>query len=406
MNSFKNAMRLLERAAKTANINNYEILKHPKRIISVRVPLKKDNGEIAFFEGYRVQYNNARGPTKGGIRFHPKVDLDEVKALSFWMTIKNAVVDIPYGGAKGGIALNPKELSVRELEMVSRNFIKEIHQFVGPDKDIPAPDVYTNDQIMAWMLDEFEKIKGGSYQGMITGKPLVLGGSKGRVYSTALGGVFVLEEALEKLNLGKRVVIQGFGNAGSNMAKFLYNRGFVIIGVSDSKGGIYSNNGINIEKLIEFKKNTGSVVNFPDAKNITNSEILELETDILIPAALQNQIIKENANRIKAKMIAELANGPISFEADEILSKKGIVVIPDVLFNAGGVTVSYFEWVQNLYGYYWTEEEVNAKLKERITNGFNEILKIHDKYKTNLRDAAYILAMQRILKAEKKRGYI
>ncbi|MDK2849881.1 MAG: glutamate dehydrogenase [Candidatus Woesearchaeota archaeon] len=406
MNPFENAINLLERAAKKANINNFEVLKHPKRIINVRVPLRRDDGKVVFFEGYRVQYNDARGPTKGGIRFHPKVDLNEVKALAFWMTIKNAVVDLPYGGAKGGVAINPKELSERELEQVSRNFIKEIHPFVGPNKDIPAPDVYTNDQIMAWMLDEFEKINAGSYPGMITGKPLDIGGSKGRAYSTALGGVFVLEEALKEFNVGKRVAIQGFGNAGANMAKFLHDKGFKIIAVSDSKGGIYNKNGLDIEKVIEIKQKTGSVVNYSDAKKITNEEVLELETDILIPAALENQITKENADKIKAKIIAELANGPVSFEADEILSKKGTIIIPDVLFNAGGVTVSYFEWVQNLYGYYWSEDEVNQRLKEKMTTAFNELLKIHDKYNCNLRDAAYILAMQRVLEAEKKRGYI
>ncbi len=405
MNPFQNAMKLLDRAAKVANIQNYEVLKSAKRTIMVRVPLKRDDGSITFVNGYRVQYNDARGPTKGGIRFHPKVDLDEVKALAFWMTIKNAVVDIPYGGAKGGVAINPKELSERELEQVSRNFIKEIHQFIGPEKDIPAPDVYTNEKVMAWMLDEYDKIKGGNYPGVITGKPLSLGGSRGRAYSTALGGVFVLEDAVDEFNIGNKVVIQGFGNAGSNMAKFLHDKGFKIIAVSDSKGGVYSPEGLDIEKLIEFKKETGSVVNFPGTKQVSNKEILELETDILIPAALENQITKENADRIKAKIVAELANGPVSFEADEILSKKGVIVIPDVLFNAGGVTVSYFEWVQNLYGYYWDEEEVNAKLKEKMSNAFNEILKVHDKYKTNLRDAAYIIAMQRILDAEKMRGY-
>ncbi len=408
MSTFENSQKQLLEAIKAGGIPEKEIefLKEPKRVIQVRFPVKMDDGSIKYFQGYRVQYNDARGPTKGGIRFHPQVDLDEVKTLAFWMTIKNAVVGIPYGGGKGGVIINPKEHSQAELERVSREFIKAIHDVVGPTKDIPAPDVYTNPQTMAWMLDEYEKIKKEHLPGLITGKPLSIGGSEGRGYSTAMGGAYVLSEAASVMDidpLTARVAIQGFGNAGMNMARILSEWGYKIIAVSDSSTGLYDEEGLKIEEVIEYKIKNKKLKGYP-AKEITNEELLEIETDILIPAALENQITKENADKIKAKLIVELANGPTTPEADEILRKKEIIVIPDVLANAGGVTVSYFEWVQNNYGYYWTEKEVLEKLEAIMTKSFKEIHEIVKEKDTSYRQAAYILAVNRILEAAKARG--
>jgi glutamate dehydrogenase len=350
------------------------------------------------FEGYRVQFNDARGPFKGGIRFHPDVNLDEVKALAAWMTLKCAVAHIPLGGAKGGIIVNPKELSKSELERLSREYIHKLHNDLGPDKDIPAPDVYTTPEIMAWMLDEYEKFHGRN-PGMITGKPIEIGGSKGRDKATAMGGFFVLAQALKVMNIKKpTVAVQGFGNAGSVIAEILYDAGFKIVAISDSKSGIFDENGLNIKELIEYKKNTGTVKGFI-GKDITNEELLEIDADVLVPAALENQITELNADAIQAKIILELANGPTTPEADKILFKKGTVVIPDILANSGGVTVSYFEWVQNIQNYYWTTDEVNARLKEKIVTAFENIYSISVEHKIDLRTAAYILAVERISKA-------
>jgi len=408
MNPFENAQEQLRKAAATAGIKEEELrfLEKPKRIIHVNFPVKMDDGTIKYFEGYRVQYNDARGPTKGGIRFHQNVTLDEVKALAFWMTIKNAVVNTPYGGGKGGVIINPKQHTQTELERVSRAFIKALHDTIGPTKDIPAPDVYTNPQTMAWMLDEYEAIKGEHQPGLITGKPLSLGGSKGRSYSTAMGGAYVLKEALEKLDidpLTAKVAIQGFGNAGMNMARILAEWGYNIVAVSDSSTGIYHEEGLNIEEVINYKEKNGKLAGI-GIKEITNEELLELNVDILIPAALENQITKDNAERIQAKIILELANGPVTPEADAILEKKGITVIPDVLANAGGVTVSYFEWVQNNQGYYWEEKEVLQRLEKTMTTSFNEIHDIVKEVDTTYRQAAFILALRRIITATKDRG--
>ncbi|MCC7574500.1 Glu/Leu/Phe/Val dehydrogenase [Candidatus Woesearchaeota archaeon] len=405
MNPFENAMNQLNIATKKANISGFDILKFPKRIIQVSFPLKMDNGLIKVVEAYRVQYNNALGPFKGGIRFHPHVDLDEVKALSFWMAIKNAVVGVPYGGGKGGVTINPKELSKRELEEVSRGFVKAMHEFIGPDKDVPAPDVYTSPEVMAWMLDEYESIKGYKAPGVITGKPLELGGSKARNYSTAMGGVYVLEEAVKLFNIGKTVVIQGFGNAGSHVARLLFDRGYKIIGVSDSKSALYFEEGFDVPSLISHKSSTGSLKGFKQGKELSNADLLELETEILIPSALENQITKDNASRIKAKLVAELANGPTTGDADLVLDKNKVIVIPDVLFNAGGVAVSYFEWVQNLSGFYWSEEEVLEKLEKKMKQAFKELVDESKNNNLSLREAAFALAVRRILKAEELRGH-
>jgi len=382
------------------------ILEAPKRTLVVNFPVKFKDGSTRVINGYRVQYNDARGPTKGGLRFHPQVDLDEVKALALWMALKTAVVDVPYGGAKGGITINPKETAVEDLEKVSRGFIQQIHNFVGPDKDIPAPDVYTNAQTMAWMLDEFEKIKGVKAPGMITGKPIELGGSLGRDIATSLGGAYVLKEMarIYDLGLAPTVAIQGFGNAGMNMAKILSDWGYKIVAVSDSKGGVYDAAGLDVKKLIDVKTKTRTVTDYAGAKPVSNEELLLLKVDVLVPAALENQITEKNAADIKAKVIIELANGPVTHDADKILHKNDVVVAPDILANAGGVTVSYFEWVQNLQGYYWTKEDVFRKLEVKMVDAFNrihELVKLHD---IDHRTAAYIVAINRIIDAEKKRG--
>jgi glutamate dehydrogenase (NAD(P)+) len=409
MDVFDNVKKQLEKIRKILNFNDAEmqLLLSPKRILQFNFPVQMDEGTVRRFNGFRVQYNDARGPFKGGIRFHPKVDLGEVKSLSFWMAIKCAVADIPYGGAKGGVEVDPKQLSSSELERLSRAYIKEIHGSVGPAKDIPAPDVYTNPQVMAWMLDEFEKIKGEHQPGFITGKPVELGGSRGRGIATSQGGAYVLREFSKIKDMSPEsttVAVQGFGNVGSFMAKILDNWGYNVVAVSDSNGGIHNKDGLNLHALFEHKKHEGTVQGFKGAKDITNEELLGLEVDVLVPAALENQVTKENADDIKANIILELANGPLTPDADSILEKKKITVIPDILANAGGVTVSYFEWVQNLTGYYWTEEEVLEKLEKIMVRAFVDVLETSEKYSINFRNAAYVLAINRILAAERSRG--
>ena len=401
---FQEIINFLDQIQKIGGIDAkaIEILKKPQKVLKADLELEGKK-----YPAFRIQYNNARGPYKGGIRFHPEVNEDEVQALAFWMTIKTAVVDVPFGGGKGGIIINPKELSQEQLEILSRKYIQAFYKDLGPNIDVPAPDVYTNPQIMSWMLDEYEKLIGQKAPGMITGKPIELGGSLIRDIATGLGGVFVLEEALNKLEItDKSVVIQGFGNAGSNIAKILAEKGYKIIAVSDSKGGIYNKDGLYLEEVIKVKAETDSVSNYSHAEKVTNEELLALETTILIPSALSRVITEHNANNVKAKVILELANGPITTEADKILKEKNILVIPDILANSGGVTVSYFEWVQNNYGYYWDKEKVTKRLKEKMTIAFDNIWK---KYKTNdydLRTNAYILALEKIITAEKFRGII
>jgi glutamate dehydrogenase/leucine dehydrogenase len=403
-NPFKNMQTQLEKAfskIKTTE-SERELLMNPKETLTVNFPIKKDDGTVKVFKGFRSHYNDARGPTKGGIRFHPNVSLEEVEALAAWMTWKTAVVGIPFGGGKGGVIANPKELSTTELERLSRGYIRAIHDFIGPNKDIPAPDVYTNPQVMSWMMDEYNSIKGQHHPNIITGKPVHLGGSEGRGDATAKGGYYVLMQAIKKLNLNKKelkVAIQGFGNAGSFLAKMLYEEGLKIVAVSDSKGAIYNSEGLNPNDVLEHKKNTKSVIDYQNATNISNKAILELDVDILVPAALENQITKENAQNIKSKIILELANGPTTPEADEILFENKIVLIPDILANAGGVTVSYYEWIQNRTGEYWDIDVVYEKLKKVMEKSFNQVYEIKEKEQTSMRNAAYVLAVERVLNA-------
>ena len=362
------------------------------------------------YPAWRIIHNNTLGPGKGGIRFHPNVTEDEVKALSFWMSIKNALTGIPYGGAKGGVRVNPKELSKEQIEKLSREYVKHFHRFLGQDKDIPAPDVYTNSQVMAWMLDEFEKIKERHEPGMITGKPLVLGGCRIREDATSKGGVIVLEQFMKRLNNNEmKVAVQGFGNAGMNVAKMLHDKGYNIVAVTDSKGGVLTEEGINVESLIKHKKETGRVAGFKNLPEITNKEILQMQTDILILAAMEDQITAENQKNVKAKYILELANGPITFEADEVLAQNGTIVLPDILANAGGVVASYCEWMQNKTGGMRSAERMAETLNHIMTEAFHNVYELYQEKKNSnkafsFRTAAYIIAVKRILKAAKARG--
>ncbi len=411
LDPFKIAQKQLDEAAKIMKLDPqaHAILREPLSILQVQIPVKMDDGTTKVFTGFRVHYNDARGPTKGGIRFHPEESLSTVKALAAWMTWKTALADIPYGGAKGGIICDPKKMSQGELERLSRGYVRAIGDYIGPEVDIPAPDVYTTPQIMAWMMDEYSKMKGKNQPGVITGKPIEVGGSLGRGDATARGGMFVLREAAKKLGIDLKkatIAIQGYGNAGEFAHKLVTEMfGSKVVAVSDSKGGIYSDNGLDFSKVKEHKEKTGSVINFPGAKNITNQELLELKVDVLIPAALENQITEKNAKNVKAKIVLELANGPTTPEADEILAKNGVFDIPDFLANSGGVIVSYFEWVQNIGGYYWDEKEVYEKLDKKISKSFWDTVATMEKYKCNPRQAAYILAVERVAKAMKIRGW-
>lgn len=400
--AFENAMEQLKKASEVINLSSEKValLSHPDRVIEVSIPVTMDSGEMKIFTGYRSQYNNVLGPYKGGIRYHQGVTYDEVKALSFWMTIKCAALGLPLGGGKGGVIVDPKKLSKTELEKLSRGYIQQLWRYVGSDIDIPAPDVYTTGEIMQWMREEFEHLSGKKDPGMITGKPLHHGGSEVREYATAQGGVYCVEELSKKMNFNPHkttVAIQGFGNAGSHVAEILSRRGYIVVAVSDSKGGIYNEHGLVIGRLGDWKKKNGSVIDFEEGKNISNDEILELDVDILIPAALEGVITGNNAPRIRAKTIVELANGPTNPEADEILNNKGVVVVPDVLANAGGVTVSCFEWQQNKAGEHWSEEDVLHKLELEMLRAFREIWETSEKYKVPLRKAAFIRAIERIV---------
>ena len=405
-NPYENAVEQLKNTAKKIDLDDkiVEILKKPQRVIQVNFPVKMDSGEIKVFTGYRVQHNNARGPYKGGIRYHPNVTLDEVKALSMLMTWKCAVVNIPFGGAKGGIVVDPRKMSRNELEKLSRAYIRSISDFIGPDTDILAPDVNTNSEMMAWMFDEYSKIKGMQIPAVVTGKPIEVFGSKIRTIATSLGGKFVLETVVDWLKLKKplKVAIQGAGNVGGGLLKVLSkSQEYKVVAIGDSKGGIYSEDGID-EDVLKIKKETGSVVNYRGEK-ISNEELLKLDVDVLVPAALENQITKNNADSIKAKVVLELANGPTTFEADEILKEKKVTVVPDILANAGGVTVSYFEWVQNREGYYWDEKTVEEELKKIMISAASDVIKTSENKKITLREAAYVLALERVISALKKR---
>ena len=378
----------------------YELLSKPKKKLIVSIPIKLDNGKIKTFTGMRIQHMDARGPYKGGIRYHPQVNVDEVTALSMWMTWKCAILDLPYGGAKGGIQCNPKEMSETELERLTRRYTLMLIDDIGPHKDIPAPDVYTTPQIMAWIQDTYSQIKGERTPEVITGKPLNVGGSEGRKEATARGVLICADLASQKLGFelkDSKIVIQGFGNVGGNIAKLIETEfGGNIIAVSDSQGCIYNEEGMNGLDILKHKEKNGSVIRFPGSREITNDELLKLDCDILIPSALEGQITQHNAPKIKAKMIVEGANGPTNPEADKILHKNGIIVVPDVLANAGGVTVSYFEWIQNLMRYTWNIEEVNSKLNEKLTKSFNDVYEFYTSYDVDMRTAAMMLGVKRV----------
>jgi glutamate dehydrogenase (NAD(P)+) len=387
-----------------------EILKNPLRELHVSLPVRMDDGSVKTFQGFRVQYNDAKGPGKGGIRFHPQETIDTVRALSAWMTWKTALMDIPLGGAKGGVICNPKEMSVGELERLCRAYMRSIAHFIGPERDVPAPDVYTTPQMMAWMMDEYSVIHGKSQFGVITGKPLSVGGSPGRGDATAKGGMFTIREAAKALGIDlkkAKVAIQGYGNAGYFAAKLAREMfGCNVVATCDSRGGVYSESGIDPEKALQCKEDTGSVCNLTDMEKVSNEELLEMDVDILIPAAIENVITEKNASKIKAKIVAELAIGPTTPEADDILFANNVHIIPDFLCNAGGVTVSYFEMVQNAYMYYWDEAEVYDKLDKRITASYLSVLNTSRKYNINMRQAAYVVAVKRVVEAMKARGWV
>jgi glutamate dehydrogenase/leucine dehydrogenase len=410
INPFEVALEQLDEAAKLIKLDNglHQILAHPKRVLIVSIPVRLDNEEIRVFTGFRSQHNDARGPYKGGIRYHPQVTIDEVKALSMWMTWKCAIADIPYGGGKGGVICNPKQMSDHELERMTRRYAYAIADIIGPHTDIPAPDVYTGGKEMAWIMDTYSALKGNYVQPeVITGKPLAIGGSLGRTEATGRGLSFTVREAAKKLKLNLHtatVAVQGFGNAGQYAAQLLEEQGAKVIAVSDSKGGVYNKNGIQIGALRKHKEKKGSVVGFPESKSISNEEVLETDCTVLIPAALENQITKKNAPKISAKVVAEAANGPTTPEADDILYKNKTLLIPDVLANGGGVTVSYFEWLQNLRRESWSESQVNEMLDKNITRAFSDVYATHDKYQVNMRKASTVLAINRVVDAIKIRG--
>ncbi|SNT56207.1 glutamate dehydrogenase (NAD) [Bacillus sp. OK838] len=386
----------------------FELLKEPLRMLTVRIPIKMDDNTTKIFTGYRAQHNDAVGPTKGGIRFHPEVDEEEVKALSMWMSLKCGIVNLPYGGGKGGIICDPRQMSIGELERLSRGYVRAISQIVGPTKDIPAPDVYTNSQIMAWMMDEYSRIREHDSPGFITGKPLVLGGSHGREKATAQGVTICIEEAAKRKGIelkGARIIVQGFGNAGSFLAKFMHDAGAKVIGISDAYGAIYNQDGLDIDYLLDKRDSFGTVTTLFD-HTITNQELLEQDCDILVPAAISNQITKENAHLIKAQIVVEAANGPTTLEATKILTERNVLLVPDVLASSGGVTVSYFEWVQNNQGYYWEDEEVQTKLKALLVNSFNQVYEMSETRKVNMRLAAYMVGVRKMAEASIFRGWV
>ncbi|MFC2034168.1 Glu/Leu/Phe/Val dehydrogenase [Chloroflexota bacterium] len=415
LNPFDIVKQQIDKCAEILNLepNVTEMLKVPMRELHVALPVRMDNGSIKTFQGFRVHYNDAKGITKGGIRFHPDETIDTVRALAAWMTWKCSLLDLPLGGAKGGIICNPKEMSEGELERLSRAYVRKVFQFIGPEKDVPAPDVYTTPQIMAWMMDEYSAIAGKTQFGVITGKPIPIGGSPGRGDATALGGMFTIREAANALGIDlskATVAVHGYGNAGYHAARLCNDLfGSKIVAVCDSTGGVcckVTDNEIEPETAFSCKTETGSVCNLPNMEQISGDELLELDVDILIPAAIENVITGKNASKIKAKIVAELANGPTTPEADEILFQNNVHVIPDFLCNAGGVTVSYFEMVQNFYMYSWEESEVREKLDKKISEAYHSVLNTSREYKIDMRQAAYVRAVERVLEAMKLRGWI
>lgn len=404
-------MEQLDRAAKLIGLKPdvFEILKKPENIVIISIPVKLDDGTTKEFQGYRVQYNSARGPYKGGIRFHQDTDIEEVKALAFWMALKCAVVDIPLGGGKGGVTIDPKKYSEREIEQVARGWARGMAYVIGPDKDIPAPDVNTTPQIMAWIVDEYSKVVGKDSPAVVTGKPIEAGGSEGRDTATAQGGFYVLEALKDIIELdpeSSTIVIQGYGNAGYNFAKLAHHAGYKVVAVSDSKGGIHDEQGLDPEKVMEYKKATGSVVGYDGVKEVSNEKILEIPCGVLVPSALENQITADNANKVSAQVVLELANGPTTPEADEILYKNGVHVVPDILANAGGVTVSYFEWLQNKGGEHWPREEVWQRLEPVMKKSFEDVWDKHKELNTDLRRAAFALALERLDTAIRDKGLV
>jgi len=387
----------------------YELLKEPMRMLTVRIPVRMDDGVVKVFTGYRAQHNDAVGPTKGGVRFHPDVTENEVKALSIWMSLKCGIVDLPYGGGKGGVVCDPRRMSFRELERLSRGYVRAVSQIVGPTKDIPAPDVMTNSQIMAWMFDEYSRIREFDAPGFITGKPLVLGGSQGRETATAKGVTIMIREALKKRGIDvrdARVIVQGFGNAGSYLSKFMHEAGAKVVGISDVYGALYNPDGLDIEYLLDKRDSFGTVTKLFENTAITNEELLVQDCDILVPAAIENQITARNAADVRASIIVEAANGPTTLEATKIVTDRGILLVPDVLASAGGVIVSYFEWVQNNQGYYWTEEEVHAKLESMMVKGFDTVYQTHVTRGVDMRLAAYMVGVRKMAEAARYRGWV
>ena len=409
-NPYQMALQQLDCVAEIVNLDSgvHEMLKRPKRELTVNFPVHMDDDSIKVFTGYRVQHNLARGPAKGGVRYSPDTSLDEVRALAMWMTWKCALARLPYGGAKGGVICNPRLLSRHELEHLTRRYTTEISIIIGPNSDIPAPDAYTDPQVMAWMMDTYSMHIGHSIPGVVTGKPISIGGSEGRLEATGRGCTIAIAEAVKRLNIGPldhiTVAVQGSGNVGSITAKLLREMGCKVVAISDSKGGIYNSHGLNIPAVLEHKQGNGAVAGFPGADSITNAELLELDCTLLVPAALQAQITEDNADKIKAKIIAEGANGPTTSAADRILFDKGIFVIPDILANSGGVIVSYFEWVQDLQSFFWSEAEVNKQLRNIMIRSFEEVFSTSQSYKIDMRTAAYVLAVNSVAEAVLVRG--
>lgn len=411
MSAYANAMEQLRQAAELLQLDvaTKTILEHPRRTVQVSLSVKMDDGSIRIFEGYRVQHNNARGPYKGGIRYHSQTDLDEVKALAFWMAVKCAVVNIPFGGAKGGITVDPKKLSSGEKERLTRAFTRSIVEIIGPEKDVPAPDVNTTPEIMGWLADEYSTLIGTPSPAVVTGKPIALGGSEGRGTATGQGGFYILEAVAKKVGLDPEsatAIVQGFGNAGQSIANLLFRHGYKIVGISDSKGGIVSEKGLDPKLVAEYKQATGSVTGYPETTSVMNEEILLHPCGVLVPSALENQFTKENAHGVRAKIILELANGPTTPEADEIFAEMGITVVPDVLANAGGVATSYLEWVQNMEHLHWTESDVFTKLQEIMRSSFEDVWAVKEQYHTTLRKAAFVSAIGRIKDAMHAKGWV
>jgi glutamate dehydrogenase (NAD(P)+) len=407
--AWDSALSQLDEAARAMDLDPgvHEVLRNPRRALEVSIPVRMDDGHIQVFRGYRVHHNTSRGPSKGGIRYHPAVTLEEVKALAMWMTWKCAVVNIPYGGAKGGVIVDPGELSMGELQRLTRRYASELLPLIGPERDIPAPDLGTNEQVMAWIMDTYSTREGFSVPGVVTGKPLAIGGSAGRPLATARGVMDVTLATLKHLGMAvedARVVVQGFGNVGGGTVELLHQQGCMIVGVSDVKGGVYNPNGLTPQGLRAHRDKTGSVVGYEGGEAVTNRELLELDCDVLIPAALEGQLTKENADHVKASVIVEAANGPTTPEADEIFHDRGILIVPDILANAGGVTVSYFEWVQDLQAFYWTEDEVNDRLRQIMERSYVDVLAEAEERKVTMRTAATILGVSRVAQAHVTRG--